>query len=384
MDYIKLFSEIKEQNLSGRYITNNHIEPILKKLSSQFKLTTIGFSVKEKPIYAVQIGTGKIKVLMWSQMHGNESTTTKALFDLFKFLELDSEEVNQIKNKFTLLCIPILNPDGSEAYTRENANNIDLNRDSVDLSQPESRLLRSTFEQFVPDFCFNLHDQRTIYAAGETNNPATVSFLAPAYNVEREINNVRQKAIDVIVVMNSELQKIIPNQVGRFDDSFNINCVGDMFQSLKTPTILFEAGHYQGDYQREETRKFIFIALLSGIKSINENDVVLNKTDLYLNIPQNKSVFFDFVYKKVKINNNSLNIITNFAAQYKEILIGNKIVFESFICQIGSEEVFFGHQEYDCQDAVYSDDSSNIPEIDKKANFYLNKSVKFVNGVVKI
>jgi hypothetical protein len=384
MDYIKLFSEIKEQNLSGRYITNNHIEPILKKLSSQFKLTTIGFSVKEKPIYAVQIGTGKIKVFMWSQMHGNESTTTKALFDLFKFLELDSEEVNQIKNKFTLLCIPILNPDGSEAYTRENANNIDLNRDSVDLSQPESRLLRSTFEQFVPDFCFNLHDQRTIYAAGETNNPATVSFLAPAYNVEREINNVRQKAIDVIVVMNSELQKIIPNQIGRFDDSFNINCVGDMFQSLKTPTILFEAGHYQGDYQREETRKFIFIALLSGIKSINENDVVLNKTDLYLNIPQNKSVFFDFVYKKVKINNNSLNIITNFAAQYKEILIGNKIVFESFICQIGSEEVFFGHQEYDCQDAVYSDDSSNIPEIDKKANFYLNKSVKFVNGVVKI
>ncbi len=384
MDYIKLFAEIKEQNLSGRYITNNHIEPLLKNLSSQFELNTIGFSVNEKPIYAVQIGTGKIKIFMWSQMHGNESTTTKALFDLFNFLESESKEAKQIKNEFTLLCIPILNPDGSEVYTRENANHIDLNRDSVNLSQPESRLLRSTFEDFKPDFCFNLHDQRTIYAAGETNNPATVSFLAPAYNDKREINNVRQKAINIIVAMNHELQKIIPNQVGRFDDSFNINCIGDMFQSLGTPTILFEAGHYKDDYQREETRKFIFIALLSGIKCINENDIVLSKIDLYLNIPQNKSIFFDFVYKKVKINNNSLNIITNFASQYREILIDNKIVFESFICQIGIDDTYFGHQEYDCQEAIYSDDSDNIPEIDNKANFYLNKNVKFVNGLIKI
>jgi hypothetical protein len=383
MNYSKLISEIKELSLFDRYITNNHIEPILKKLSGKFEITTIGFSVKTKPIYAVKIGTGKIKLFMWSQMHGNESTTTKAMFDVFKFLETDSEEAKKIKKEFTLLCIPILNPDGAEAYTRVNANQIDLNRDSVDLSQPESQILRATYEEFIPDFCFNLHDQRTIFAAGETNNPATVSFLAPAFNEKREINEVRQKAINVIVAMNEELQKIIPNQVGRFDDSFNINCVGDQFQSLNTPTILFEAGHYQGDYQREETRKFIFIALVAGINSINEIDIVLSKTNFYLNIPQNKPIFFDFVYRKVTISNNSLNIITNFAAQYKEILLDNKIVFQSFISLIGNEGVYYGHQEYDCEEAVYSDDLNSIPEIDKKADFYLNKNVKFINGLKK-
>jgi murein tripeptide amidase MpaA len=31
---------------------------------------------------------------------------------------------------FTFYCIPMLNPDGAALYTRENANKVDLNRDS--------------------------------------------------------------------------------------------------------------------------------------------------------------------------------------------------------------------------------------------------------------
>lgn len=384
MNWIEIFSEIKQQKLFGRYITNKHIGPILEDISNDFEVSTIGHSVNQKPIYAVKIGTGSKKILMWSQMHGNESTTTKALFDLFNFLEQDSEEANKIKKEFTLLCIPILNPDGAEVYTRVNANNIDLNRDSVNLSQPESLLLRKTFEAFKPDYCFNLHDQRTIFAAGDTKNPATVSFLAPAYNEAREYNDIRYKAVNVIVAMNNELQKYIPNQIGRFDDSFNINCIGDMFQSLNVPTILFEAGHFQGDYEREETRKYIFISLLTALLFINENDVANHELTNYLRIPQNKVLFNDFVYRNIMINNDSLNIITTFAAQYKEKLVGDRIIFEAFFTEIGDEIQLFGHQEYDGKGAIYNDDSDNMPEIGKKADFQLNKNMKFVNGLIKM
>lgn len=384
MNYTSLVSEFKEESLFGRYVTNNHIEPILDKLSDEFEVSVIGESVNKKPIYSVKIGTGKTKIFMWSQMHGNEATTTKALFDMFRFLESDLNEAKSIKNEFTLLCIPILNPDGAKAYTRVNANGIDLNRDSVDLSQPESRLLRKVFEEFTPDFCYNLHDQRTIFAAGDTRNPATVSFLAPSYNEEREINDVRQRAINIIVSMNNELQKHIPNQIGRFDDSFNINCIGDMFQSLGVPTILFEAGHYQGDYEREVTRKYIFIALLSGMFGFVENDVIENKTHQYLSIPQNKAIFYDFVYRKFKIVCNSAKIITTFAAHYKEMLVENKIVFDAHFVEIGEEIERFGHQEYDGENGIYTDDSHNVPKIDQKANFYLNKNIKFVNGLRKM
>jgi hypothetical protein len=46
------------------------------------------------------------------------------------------------------------------------------------------------------------------------------------------------------------LQRYIPGQIGRFDDSFNLNC-GDTFQAMGVPTLLFEAGHFEGDYQRK-------------------------------------------------------------------------------------------------------------------------------------
>lgn len=383
MDFINAFAYYKENSISGRYITNKHIEPLLKKLSNDFKVMVIGYSVKNEPIYSVKFGTGKKKIFMWSQMHGNESTTTKALFDLFNFLSSNEQEAKIIKESFTLLIIPILNPDGAEAYTRVNANEVDLNRDSVDLSQPEAQLLRKTFEDFKPDYCFNLHDQRTIFAAGETRNPATVSFLSPAYNDQREYNDCRLKAVDVIVAMNDALQKHIPNQIGRFDDAFNLNCIGDRFQSLGVPTILFEAGHFPNDYQREETRKYIFISYLVALQSIYSNVVVNNKLERYLNIPQNKSVFYDFLYKNIKINNDSLDIISNFAAHYREILDKDQVKFEAYIVEIGKDIRNYGHIEFDGQGGIYSDNLNNIPQINKKANFSINNNIEFVNGVRK-
>ncbi len=384
MDLNTIYSNYKELRLKGRYITNKHIEPILKDLPAFFNLAIIGKSVNEKPIYSVKIGTGNTKIFMWSQMHGNEATTTKALFDMFLFLNDDSEQAIQIRKDFTLLIIPILNPDGAEAYTRVNANEIDLNRDSVDLSQPESKLLRKTFEEFEPDFCYNLHDQRTIFAAGEKKHTATISFLAPSYNKEKEYNKTRLKAVNVIAEMNQELQKYIPNQVGRFDDSFNINCIGDMFQSLGVPTILFEAGHYQDDYEREVTRKFVFISILSSLLKLKNISFLDNKLNNYLKIPQNKINFYDIIYKKIKINDGSLKRITNFAAHYKEVLVENEVIFEAFVVEIGDEISRFGHLEYDCEGFEYTDNFNNIPEIDRKADFYLDKNKKFVNGLNKM
>jgi len=376
MDYSILHENHKEQSLSGRYITLNHIEPVLLKYPHEI----IGKSVNGKPIYKLQFGTGKIKILMWSQMHGNESTTTKALFDFIHFLYSNSAESNAIMENFTFCLLPMLNPDGSELYTRENANGIDLNRDAQNLSQPESVVLRKVFDSFNPDYCYNLHDQRTIYGAGTTNNPATVSFLAPAFNENRDINEVRIKAINVIVAMNETLQNYIPNQVGRFDDSFNLNCVGDTFQYLNVPTILFEAGHFSKDYEREITRKYIFIALISGIEFLYENDIVINKIDHYLKIPQNNVVFYDFVYKNVKINCDGNEKIINFAAQFEELLNKDKIAFEAKIAQIDDLENLYGHIEVDAHNETYSDENDNFPNIEQKANFYLGNNIKIVNG----
>ncbi|KAF2513892.1 M14 family metallopeptidase [Flavobacterium foetidum] len=383
MNLEELFNQNKEKSISGRYLTLDHITPLLDKLNTDNQVKVIGKSVLGEPIYSYQIGTGETRIYLWSQMHGNESTTTKALFDFINVLNSGSEYARRMLESFTFYAIPMLNPDGARLYTRVNANEVDLNRDSQALTQPESQILREVFESFNPHFCFNLHDQRTIFGAGDTGKPATVSFLAPSFNEARDMNENRLIAVNLIAGLNDMLQKYIPGQVGIFDDSFNINCIGDTFQFLGVPTILFEAGHFPEDYDREVTRKFIFFSLTTSFQLISENVLVDNRINDYLNISQNKVVFYDFMYKNVKINYDGIEIITNFVAQYKEELIENKIQFNAYIVETGELENYFGHYEYDAQGALYSDDSDNIPKSNQKANFYLNKNVKFVNGSIK-
>lgn len=384
MNLEQLFSQNKEGLLHGRYITLDSIEPLLQKLNTNNQLRIIGKSVLEKPIYSYKIGLGKTKIFLWSQMHGNESTTTKALFDFLNVLHSGSQLADELLKTFTFYAIPMLNPDGAFLYTRENANKVDLNRDSKDLTQPESRVLRDAFDAFKPDYCFNLHDQRTIFGVDDSGKPATLSFLAPSYDEERNINDSRLKAINVIAAVNEGLQSYLPNQVGRFDDSFNINCIGDTFQYLGVPTILFEAGHYRDDYEREVTRKFVFMAYVLAFTTISENVIVINGIDKYLNIPQNKVVFYDFIYKNIRINYDGIEKITNFAAQYKEELIENQICFNAYFSQIGDLENYFGHTEYDAQGALYKDEINNVPTVNQKADFYLTNSIEFVNGMIKM
>jgi hypothetical protein len=379
MNYKALHEAHKEASLYGRYITLEHLEPLL----APYNPAVVGTSVQGRPIYRLDLGTGPVKVLLWSQMHGNESTTTKALFDFLHLLEANREVGASLLSRFTFCVLPLLNPDGAVAYTRVNANEVDLNRDAQELSQPESRVLRSVFEAFGPNYCYNLHDQRTIFGAGSTGRPATVSFLAPAYNEAREVNEVRARAMEVIVAMNETLQAYIPNQVGRFDDSFNLNCVGDTFQYLGVPTVLFEAGHFAGDYEREATRQCIFIALVSGLLYLSENVIVSNKIDDYLKIPQNKVVFYDFVYKNVKINYDGNEKISTFAAQFKEVLTEGKVRFEARIAALDVGEDFYGHVTLDAEGALYQDGEKNVPNIEQKADFCLGKRNEIVNGLLK-
>ena len=152
MDNLQLATHFLEPKLKGKYIHLDIILPLLNTYKSVFDISVIGKSVQQISIFQVKIGTGKTKILIWSQMHGNEPTTTKSLFDFFNFLSSDMDLANQIKEKYTIVCIPMLNPDGAFAYTRENSNAVDLNRDAFMATQPEMQLLRSIYEALRPDY----------------------------------------------------------------------------------------------------------------------------------------------------------------------------------------------------------------------------------------
>jgi len=242
----------------------------------------------------------------------------------------------------------MLNPDGAKAYTRLNANAIDLNRDAQDVSQPESLILHELHKSFKPDFCFNLHGQRTIFSAGSTNNVATVSFLSPAQDKACKVTKNRAVAMSLINDMNAMLQEEIPNQIGIYDDAFNLNCVGDTFQSLNTPTVLFEAGHYKNDYNREMVRRYIFQSLIVAIESISLNNVKVNSYKSYSMMPENKKLFFDIIIRNVARDSKIVDI----AIQYEERLVKNLIEFIPKIEKIQKLDDFYAHKTIDANNNV--------------------------------
>jgi hypothetical protein len=382
MDFLTYNDSYKNFKCVSRFLSSDILSEVIHDLPSTFKVKQEGLSVLGKPILSVRWGEGSTKVLAWSQMHGNESTTTKALFDLFNFLQ-KNEKSTQWYNKFTFLFVPMLNTDGSSVYTRVNANQIDINRDFQLQSQPETKVLLKLCKEFSPDLALNLHDQRSIFGLEQLLIPATLSFLAPAADVQRSFSASRAKAAHLIGVMYRALKSKLNNQIGRFDDTFNPECVGDTFQAMGIPTILFEAGHFQNDYQREQTRFFVFLAFLELFSYIYENDIVRNENDVYLNIYQNKSSFFDFVYRNVKINYENSFLITNFAAHYEEVLHQDKVHFIAKISKIGDLQGYKGHFEFDAANRKFDSAYGKMPILDKIADFTLGNDVKIVNGLVK-
>lgn len=314
-----LFLAQKESSLHGKWITYNDIENLFSKYEAKFTVTQIGLSEEKRPIMQLKIGNGAKKILFWSQMHGNESTGTKGLFDFFNCIEEVSDTIfKKILKECTLVFIPMLNPDGSQVYTRVNANNVDLNRDAVERVAKESKILRAVLEAFTPHFCFNLHDQRSIFGVEGTNNPATISFLAPSEEVTRSLTKGRKETMNVIVAMNKMLQNVIPNFVGRYSDEFYPTATGDNFQKLGYNTILIESGHYPQDYHREESRKYTFFSILQGVYHIANTSNFDNYKD-YFTIPNNDKIFFDVIHRYPNSSN-------DISFQYEEKIIDGKFV----------------------------------------------------------
>ena len=156
------------------------------------------------------------------------------------------------------------------------------------------------------------------------------------------------EAWQLIAGMHQVLQTLIPDQTGRYDDAYNPNCVGDTFQALRSPTILFEAGHTGKDYQREQTREYIFHALLQALEQITSPPADIPGTDLYFAIPENQKLFYDILIRNADQINPKYEKGTHLGILYQEVLRDSQIVFEPKIEASGPLSGYFGHASYDC------------------------------------
>jgi hypothetical protein len=246
----------------------------------------------------------------------------------------------------------MLNPDGAERFKRRNAQQIDINRDAVRQSSPEGIILKKARDEFNPDFGFNLHDQNRYYNVEGSSLPATISFLAPAYNKAREVNAVRSKAMKVIVGMNGLLQQLIPGQVGKYDDSFEPRAFGDNIQKWGTSTILIESGAYPGDPEKQYIRQLNFMILLDALYGIATENYLNYTEEQYIAIPENDSKLMDLLVRNVEtvVGDNSYR--TDIGIKSSEQFLDSLIQMKGNIVDWGDLSVYHGYQEIDATGMV--------------------------------
>src|SRR5207342_2744342 len=157
----------------------------------------------QRSINMITVGSGPLRVMLWSQMHGDEPTATAALFDVFDYFEQHRADpaVQRILSSLTLYVVPMLNPDGAERFQRRNAQNIDINRDALRLQTPEGRALKGLRDRFNPKVGFNLHNQSWRTSVGAPPKPASISLLSVAYDETRSENAGRKLTKRVCAVI---------------------------------------------------------------------------------------------------------------------------------------------------------------------------------------
>jgi hypothetical protein len=136
--------------------------------SKTVSMKMIGKSVQGRDIPALFYTHGKRfgadrerkpVVLVYCQQHGNEPSGKEAATLVARDLLTRNAA---LLDHLDLILVPQVNPDGGEMLQRRNAHNMDLNRNYVALSEPESDALHELFLKWKPEVTLDVHEYNSI------------------------------------------------------------------------------------------------------------------------------------------------------------------------------------------------------------------------------
>jgi hypothetical protein len=343
----------RENSLNRRTITHGEVVALINNIRRWpgWNVSPAGYSELGKEINMLSTGSGPIKIFLWSQMHGDESTATRSIFDIINFMTNPTgyhHIIDDIRLRTTIYFLPMVNPDGAELFQRRNAYGIDINRDVLQQSSSEAKILMEVFDSIRPDYAFNLHDQSTLYSVEHSEKQVALSFLAPPFDYEQTVNLNRERAMQVVVAMKKAAECFMPEHIARYCDDFEPRAFGDTFQLKGASTILVESGGWKDDTEKDFLRKNNVIVLLSAIHDIAKNIIPQYTTDEYFKIPENAHFLFDVLLKDVKLRINDRLMPLDIGINYSEILCpqDRTFLYSGKIEDMGDLSLFHGIEEF--------------------------------------
>lgn len=366
LNLFQLLNEYRVKDLDHLQLKPEHLQNEIQRLRNQgnVKHRVIGESFLKQDIHCFTLGYGSIVITMWSQMHGDESTASAAVFDFINVLlrskqaseaNLHSSEVlcQNWEEQFTIHICPMLNPDGANFSKRFNAQGIDINRDALALQSPEGNILNTLIEETKPHYAFNLHDQDPYYRCGHNAKPVTMAFLAPAYNEQKELNHPRQSAMHLIAEISKFLQVELNGQIAKYDDTFSERSFGDQIAAKGVSTILIESGYFVADETRQIARSANLVALVKSLSILAEQSSLFDDKGeysvprVYAELPPNiENTWCDLLIKNLhfKEQHYSADVAIRKPTRYSN---------EWIVYDLGDLRDFAGEVEFDASEFVY-------------------------------
>lgn len=383
-------SSYRYEYFVNRFFKHDSVRQRIRQIetSGLLNVRQIGRSVLDREIFCVSAGHGKVNILIWSQMHGDEPTGTMAIFDLLNFFGSNNLEKvrSTILSQCTLHFIPMLNPDGAEVFQRRNALNIDINRDFLALQTPEAKILLKAQEEIQPEFAFNLHDQNTLWSVAGSRKPAAISLLAPPVDCNATITPSRLKAMQLVASVYNLLKTKIPGQIGRWSEEYEPRAVGEVFQSRGISTVLVETGGFVDDDEKQFLRQLNFEVLLHSFKLIATGAYSNEKVDTYHRIPLNNKEIFHLLIRNCTVASPGGYIKADIGLNYEEKTHGknqNPIKVYS-IADFGDLSTWGAYETIDVCNAVLK----GTMKIDNTATFDIEYEkgavLSFIKGVKQI
>lgn len=135
----------------------------LDQSSDLLNVEIMGKTIEGRNLYVMKFSNSefgidqyKIKVLIFSQQHGNEQSGKEGALLLAS--ELIKPENKYLFDKIDFALVPQMNPDGSEKNKRRNGNNMDLNRNHLILTEPETIALHKLFNEYLFEVTMDVHE----------------------------------------------------------------------------------------------------------------------------------------------------------------------------------------------------------------------------------
>jgi hypothetical protein len=239
-----------------------------------------------------KFGDFKVPVFINGSIHGNEYEGVDAAIRLIETLAYgDSDEVKSILENVILLVNVVQNPDGRVMGTRRNAKGVDLNRDFITQTQPETRATVSVVTEWNPMVFLDLHDYY---------QPMLIEPCSPPHNPNYEYDLYIQWALYQAYAMEAELvantpetEAIIPFRDWDFTDQ---GYTWDDWPPIYTPMYAMYHGAYghtlETPYEDERGVDADYWAAWGALKFVAENRKAMVRDQIeifrrgFLDLPQ--------------------------------------------------------------------------------------------------